>query len=46
MEDKILSWLKAMQNGALGEARAKAFLMYKVMVIDQLVVYPDVPCYY
>lgn len=37
MEDKIPSWLKAMQNGALGEARAKAFLMDRFWILERSV---------
>ncbi|NHQ60156.1 hypothetical protein G9409_06050 [Chlorobium sp. BLA1] len=35
MDDKIPSWLKAMQNGALGEVRAKAFLMDRFWILER-----------
>lgn len=37
MNDNIPSWLKAMQNGALGEARAKAFLMDRFWILERSV---------
>lgn len=37
MSDSIPSWLKAMQNGALGEARAKAFLMDRFWILERSV---------
>lgn len=37
MEDEFPSWLKAMQNGALGEARAKAFLMDRFWILERSV---------
>jgi len=37
MEDKHPSWLKAMQNGALGEARARAFLMDRFWILERSV---------
>jgi hypothetical protein len=30
-------WLKAMENGALGEARARAFLMERFWVLERSV---------
>jgi hypothetical protein len=37
MENKYPSGLKAMQNGALGEARAKAFLMDRFWILERSV---------
>ncbi len=37
MSDSIPSWLKAMQNGSLGEARAKAFLMDRFWILERSV---------
>jgi hypothetical protein len=37
MSDTIPSWLKAMQNGSLGEARAKAFLMDRFWILERSV---------
>lgn len=37
MSAEYSSWLKAMQNGALGEARAKAFLMNRFWVLERSV---------
>jgi len=37
MEEKFPTWLKAMQNGALGEARAKAFLMDRFWILERSV---------
>ena len=37
MDEKFPSWLKAMQNGALGEARAKAFLMDRFWILERSV---------
>lgn len=37
MSDSVPSWLKAMQNGALGEARAKAFLMDRFWILERSV---------
>lgn len=37
MEEKFPSWLKAMQNGALGEVRAKAFLMDRFWILERSV---------
>ena len=35
MNTEFPGWLKAMQNGALGEARAKAFLMNRFWVLER-----------
>ncbi|MGN7707971.1 hypothetical protein [Chryseobacterium sp. 22543] len=37
MSDIVPAWLKAMQNGALGEARAKAFLMDRFWILERSV---------
>lgn len=37
MPDLTPPWLKAMQNGALGEARAKAFLMDRFWILERSV---------
>lgn len=37
MNEKIPPWLKAMQNGALGEARARAFLMDRFWILERSV---------
>lgn len=37
MSELIPPWLKAMQNGALGEARAKAFLMDRFWILERSV---------
>lgn len=37
MSEEIPAWLKAIQNGSLGEARAKAFLMDRFWILERSV---------
>lgn len=37
MDNEIPTWLKIMQNGSLGEARTKAFLMDRFWILERSV---------